>query len=54
MLGNKLYYAVKRGKFPIERIRQLFRDPFDGPMEAFNCYMEIRDQVKKVKHVSRL
>jgi hypothetical protein len=54
MLGNKLYYAVKRGKFSIERIRQLFRDPFDEPMKAFNCYMEIRNQVKKVKHVSRL
>jgi hypothetical protein len=54
MLGNKLYYAVKGGKFTIERIREFFRDPFDKPMKAFNCYLEISERVKKVKHVSRL
>ena len=54
MLGNKLYYAVKRGKFPIERVREFFCDPFDKPMKAFNCYLEISERVKKVKHVSRL
>jgi hypothetical protein len=54
MLGNKLYYAVKRGKFSIVRIRELFRDPFDEAMKAFDCYLEISDSVKKVKHVSRL
>jgi hypothetical protein len=54
MLGNKLYYAVKRGKFSMERIREFFRDPFDKPMKAFECYLEISERVKKVKHVSRL
>jgi hypothetical protein len=54
MLGEKLYYAVKRGKFSMERIREFFRDPFDQPVKAFNCYLEISDRVKKVKHVSRL
>jgi hypothetical protein len=54
MLGEKLYYAVKRGRFSMERIREFFRDPFDQPMKAFNCYLEISDRVKKVKHVSRL
>jgi hypothetical protein len=52
--GNKLYYAVKRGKFSMERIREIFRDPFDQPMKAFHCYLEMSDRVKKVKHVSRL
>ena len=54
MLGNKLYYAVKRGKFSIKRVRELFRDPFDEPERAFNAYLEIGDRVKKVKPVSRL
>lgn len=54
MLGNKLYYAVKRGEFSIERVRKLFCDPFDEPERAFNAYLEICDRVKKVKPVSRL
>ena len=54
MLGNKLYYAVKRGEFSRARIRKLFRDPFDKPNKAFSCYLEISNQVKKVKHLSRL
>ncbi len=54
MLGNKLYYAVKREKFSMDRIREILRDPFDKPMKAFDCYLEISDRVKKVKHVSRL
>jgi hypothetical protein len=54
VLGNKLYYAVKRGKFSMERIRELFTEPFDKPMKAFECYLEISERVKKVKHVSRL
>ncbi len=54
MLGNKLYYAVKRGKFSMQRIREIFQDPFDKPIKAFDCYLEVSDRVKKVKHVSRL
>ncbi len=54
ILGNKLYYAVKRGRFSMVRIRDYFGDPFDEPEKAFNCYLEISNRVKKVKHVSRL
>lgn len=54
MLGNRLYYAVKRGKFSMERIRKFFCAPLDKPMEAFEGYLEISERVKKVKHVSRL
>jgi heme-binding uptake protein ChaN (Tiki superfamily) len=54
ILGNKLYYALKKGKFSLKRVRGYFRDPFDEPTEAFNCYLEITNRVKKVKHVSRL
>jgi len=54
ILGNRLYYALKRGKFSLKRIQDYFRDPFDEPMKAFNCYLEISNRVKKVKQVSRL
>ncbi len=54
ILGNRLYYALKRGKFSLKRIQDYFCDPFDEPMKAFNCYLEISDRVKKVKQVSRL
>lgn len=49
MLGNKLYYAVKRGKFPIKRIQEYFHDPFDKRLKAFNCYLETSQRLKGVK-----
>jgi hypothetical protein len=54
MLGNKLYYAVKRGAFPMERLRELFRDPFRKPLQGFTSYLEISDRIKKVKLASGL
>jgi hypothetical protein len=54
MLGNKLYYAVKRGKFSTKRIQGLFRDPLDKPLKAFETYLEISERLKKVKHVARM
>ncbi len=54
ILGNKLYYALKKGRFSLKRVQGYFRDPFDVPTKAFNCYLEISHRVKKVKHVSRL
>lgn len=54
MLGNRLYYAVKRRKFSVNRVREIFCDPFDEPIKAFECTLEISEQVKKVKHVSQM
>ncbi|MBW2250162.1 MAG: hypothetical protein JRF60_05925, partial [Deltaproteobacteria bacterium] len=54
ILGNKLYYALKKEKFSLRKVQGYFRDPFDEPTAAFNCYLEISNRVKKVKHVSRL
>jgi uncharacterized iron-regulated protein len=47
MLGNKLYYRVKRGRFSLKRIRAIFHNAFDEPMSAFDCYIEISERVKK-------
>jgi hypothetical protein len=54
MLGNRLYYAVKRNRFSIGRIREIFCDPFEEPFKAFNCTLEISERIKKVKDVTRL
>jgi hypothetical protein len=54
MLGNKLYYAVKRGSFPMEKLRELFCDPFEKPMQGFTAYLEITKKIKKVKLASGL
>ncbi|NNK84123.1 MAG: hypothetical protein HKO91_01045, partial [Desulfobacterales bacterium] len=54
VLGNRLYYALKKGRFSLKRVQGYFRDPFDEPEKAFNCYLEISNRVKRVKHVSRL
>jgi hypothetical protein len=54
MLGNKLYYAVKRGAFPMQEVRALFCDPFEKPNQGFNAYLDITDRIKKVKLASGL
>jgi len=53
ILGNRLYYAVKRGQFPITKIREYFRHPFDRPEEAFDCYLNISNRIKKVKTITQ-
>ena len=53
MLGNKLYYAVKKGQYPMSRIQSHFRDTFAEKHKAFSCYHEISDQLKKTEHVSQ-
>jgi len=54
ILGNKLYYAVKKGKFPVEKVRAYFHDPFDRPRAAFKCYLDTSKRLRKLKPVSRL
>ncbi len=53
MLGNKLYYAVKRGTFPLEKVRKLFYAPLNKQMQGFECFLEISKRLKKVKTVEQ-
>ncbi len=53
MLGNKLYYAVKKGWFPLTKIRSYFRDPFEEAGKAFSCYLEISHRLKEMKHITQ-
>ena len=54
MLGNRLYYAVKKGEFSVSRVREFFQDPFDETEKAFQCYLEIYNQIKKVNPLKRM
>jgi hypothetical protein len=41
MLGDRLYYAVKRRNFPLKDILTHFSEDFSGPGRAFNRYLEL-------------
>jgi len=51
MLGNQLYDAVKKGRYPLNRIRRHFQDSLDQPLDAFNRYFEIDQHLKKSRPV---
>lgn len=48
-LGNKLYYAVKKGRFPLPAIRDYFQRPLDDKREAFLAYLHISKELKEEK-----
>lgn len=49
MLGNKLYYAAKRGRISLNRVRDLYLSPLDQPGEAFQSFMDFQERLKRVK-----
>ncbi|MFZ5572525.1 MAG: ChaN family lipoprotein [Thermodesulfobacteriota bacterium] len=53
ILGNKLYYAVKGGHFPLSRIRNCFQERFEEPGSSFEWYLDISHRLKAMKHVSQ-
>lgn len=53
ILGNKLYYAVKKGRFPLSAIRDYFQRPLDDKREAFLAYLHISKELKEEKAVNQ-
>jgi len=49
MLGEKLFLAVKKRKFPLKGIVKLFREPFNEPYKAFLTYINISQRVTRRK-----
>ncbi|HKP97394.1 MAG TPA: ChaN family lipoprotein [Fibrobacteria bacterium] len=49
MLGNRLYYAVKKGLIPLKDIRALFYESFDHPGLAFAAYARFVQQLKRIR-----
>lgn len=49
MLGNRLYYAVKKGLIPLQDIRALFFEGFLHPGLAFATYSRFVQQLKRIR-----
>jgi hypothetical protein len=49
MLGNRLYYAVKKGLLPLKDIRALFFESFAHPGHAFAAYARFAQQLKRIR-----
>ena len=49
MLGNRLYYAVKKGLIPLKDIRALFYENFAHPGLAFAGYARFVQQLKRIR-----
>jgi hypothetical protein len=49
MLGNRLYYAVKKGLIPLKDIRDLFYENFEHPGLAFSAYSRFVRQLKRIR-----
>jgi len=49
MLGNRLYYAVKKGLVPLKDIRALFYESFAHPGLAFASYARFVQQLKRIR-----
>jgi hypothetical protein len=49
MLGNRLYYAVKKGLVPLKDIRALFYENFAHPGHAFASYARFVQQLKRIR-----
>jgi len=47
MLGDKLFYAVKKRRFSLKEVIELFKEPFTGPGKAFSTYSVISSAVKR-------
>jgi hypothetical protein len=49
MLGNRLYYAVKKGLIPLRDVRALFFENFAHPGLAFAAYVRFVQQLKRIR-----
>jgi hypothetical protein len=49
MLGNRLYYAVKKGLIPLKDVRALFYENFSHPGLAFSAYGRFVQQLKRIR-----
>ncbi len=49
MLGDKLFYAVKKRRFPLKEVLDLFEEPFTEPLKSFKTFLDISSRVSKKK-----
>ncbi len=49
MLGNRLYYAVKKGHIPLREVRDLFYERFESSGHAFAAYIRFVERLKTIR-----
>lgn len=49
MLGNRLYYAVKKGLIPLKDIRAMFYENYSHPGLAFAAYARFAQLLKRIR-----
>ncbi len=49
MLGDKLFNAVRRRRFPLKEVIEFFKEPFTEPYEAFLAYLNTSSRVARRK-----
>jgi hypothetical protein len=53
MLGDKLFYAVKKRRFSLKEVLDLFEEPFIEEYKSFKTYLDISKRVAKKKRKKR-
>ena len=46
-LGDKLFNAVRKRKFPLKEVIELFKEPFTEPYKAFLTYLNVSSRVAR-------
>jgi Haem-binding uptake, Tiki superfamily, ChaN len=49
MLGNRLYYAVKKGLIPLRDVRSLFYERFETSGHAFATYIRFVERLRNIR-----
>ena len=49
MLGNNLFNAVRKRRFPLKEVIELFKEPFTEPYKAFLTYLNVSSKVSRRK-----
>jgi len=50
ILGQKLFKVVKKGKFPLNEVKELFYNSLNKPNQAFQIYLMLSLKLDKLKH----
>ncbi len=49
MLGNRMYYAVKKGYLPLAQVRQFFFNSWSEPGSAFRAYLDTSERLARLR-----
>ncbi|MGA1823841.1 MAG: hypothetical protein ACMUIP_04185, partial [bacterium] len=53
MAGDRLFTMVRKGLFPADKVRNLYKERFDKPYKAFNYYLNISEKLRGLRSNSK-